>query len=88
MNGKVNYPGLDVHLFPIEREVDCALHRPLHESEQSQLFTGGTASTCFSSPFPHLPFPRVTPSMGLFPKQGMSAALFPLCIHLSGQTLP
>lgn len=88
MNGKANYPGLYVHLFPIEREVDCALHRPLHESEQSQLLTGGTAPTYLSSSFPHLPFPHVTPPMGPFPKQGISAALFPLCIHLFGQTLP
>lgn len=85
MNGKANDPGLDVHLPPTKRELHCALHRPLHKSEQ---FRGGTAPTCFSSSFPHLPFPCVTPPIGPFPKQGMSASLFPVCSHLSGQTLP
>lgn len=88
MNGKRNDPGLDVHLLPIERGLDCALHRPLREPKQSQLFRGGRAPTYFSRSFPHLPFPCVTPPTGLFPKKGMSAALFHFCIHLSGQTHP
>lgn len=87
MNGKANDPGLGVHLLPIERELGCALHRPPHKSEHSQLFRGATPPH-LSSSFPHLPFPHVTPPMGPFPKEGMSAALFPACIHLSGQTLP
>lgn len=86
MNRKANDPGLDVHLLPIERELDCALHIPLHKSDHSWLFRG-TAPPHFSSSFPHLQFPHVIPPMGPFPKQGI-AALFPACIHLSGQTLP
>lgn len=81
MNGKKNDPRLDVHLDPIERELDCALHRPLHESEQSYLFRGETDPTYFSSSFSHLPFPRVTPPMGPFPKQGMNVCCTLSCLH-------
>lgn len=57
MNGKEDDPGLDIHLFPIEGELDCALHSPQHDSKQPQQFRAGAARKYFPSSSLHLPFP-------------------------------
>lgn len=57
MNGKGDDPGLDIHLFSIEGELDCAPYSPLHDSKQPQQFRAGAARKYFPSSSLHLPFP-------------------------------
>lgn len=57
MNGKGDAPGLDTHLLPIEGELNCSPHSPLHNSEQPQQFRAGAACEYFPSSSLHLPFP-------------------------------